>query len=221
MRILLVEDDAMLGETLQSALEPQGYTVDWLKDGQQALHAISEQHFDLVILDLGLPRLDGMSVLKAVRAKGINTPILILTARDTLQDKVNGLDAGADDYLLKPFDLDELNARLRALTRRSHGRADTRISYGDLILDPQSQQAFFKKQEIILHRREFMLLHQLLENIGKVITRQQLEQSLYGWGEDIESNALEVHIHHLRKKLYPELIKTIRGVGYIIQELAP
>jgi two-component system response regulator QseB len=162
-----------------------------------------------------------MSVLKAVRAKGISTPILILTARDTLQDKVNGLDAGADDYLLKPFDLDELNARLRALTRRSHGRADTRISYGDLILAPQSQQAFFKKQEIILHRREFMLLHQLLENIGKVITRQQLEQSLYGWGEDIESNALEVHIHHLRKKLYPELIKTIRGVGYIIQELAP
>ena len=221
MRILLVEDDAMLGETLQTALEPQGYTVDWLKDGQQALHAISEQHFDLVILDLGLPRLDGMSVLKAVRAKGISTPILILTARDTLQDKVNGLDAGADDYLLKPFDLDELNARLRALTRRFHGRADTRINYGELILDPQSQQAFFKKQEIILHRREFMLLHQLLENIGKVITRQQLEQSLYGWGEDIESNALEVHIHHLRKKFYPELIKTVRGVGYIIQEFAP
>lgn len=221
MRILLVEDDTMLGETLQTALEPQGYTVDWLNDGQQALHAISEQYFDLVILDLGLPRLDGMSVLKTVRAKGISTPILILTARDTLQDKVNGLDAGADDYLLKPFDLDELNARLRALTRRFHGRADTRINYGELILDPQSQQAFFKKQEIILHRREFMLLHQLLENIGKVITRQQIEQSLYGWGADLESNALEVHIHHLRKKFYPELIKTVRGVGYMIEKLKP
>lgn len=221
MRILLVEDDIMLGETLQSALEPQGYTVDWLRDGQQALHAISEQHFDLVILDLGLPRLDGMSVLQAVRNKGISTPILILTARDTIDDRVKGLDAGADDYLLKPFDLAELNARLRALTRRSHGRANTQIIYGQLALNPQSQQVNYQQKDVTLHRREFMLLHQLLENVGKVVTRQQLEQSLYGWGEDIESNALEVHIHHLRKKLYPELIKTVRGVGYIIQEPAP
>lgn len=221
MRILLVEDDAMLGETLQSALEPQGYTVDWLTDGQQALHAISDQHFDLVILDLGLPRLDGMTVLQSVRNKGIQTPVLILTARDTIADRVKGLDTGADDYLLKPFDLAELNARLRALTRRAHGRANSQIVYGSLSLDPQSQQVFYQQQEVSLHRREFMVLHQLLEHVGKVVTRQQLEQSLYGWGEDIESNALEVHIHHLRKKLYPELIKTIRGVGYIIQEQQP
>ncbi|MCB1658696.1 MAG: response regulator [Moraxellaceae bacterium] len=221
MRILLVEDDAMLGETLQSALEPQGYTVDWLTDGQQALHAISDQHFDLVILDLGLPRLDGMTVLQNVRNKGIQTPVLILTARDTIADRVKGLDTGADDYLLKPFDLAELNARLRALTRRAHGRANSQIVYGSLSLDPQSQQVFYQQQEVSLHRREFMVLHQLLEHVGKVVTRQQLEQSLYGWGEDIESNALEVHIHHLRKKLYPELIKTIRGVGYIIQEQQP
>lgn len=221
MRILLVEDDVMLGETLQSALEPQGYTVDWLTDGQQALHAISDQHFDLVILDLGLPRLDGMTVLQNVRNKGIQTPVLILTARDTIADRVKGLDTGADDYLLKPFDLAELNARLRALTRRAHGRANSQIVYGSLSLDPQSQQVFYQQQEVSLHRREFMVLHQLLEHVGKVVTRQQLEQSLYGWGEDIESNALEVHIHHLRKKLYPELIKTIRGVGYIIQEQQP
>ena len=218
MRILLVEDDLMLGETLKSALEPQGYTVDWLRDGVQALHAIADQHIDLVILDLGLPKLDGMSVLTTVRRKGITTPILILTARDTIGDKVNGLDAGADDYLLKPFDLAELNARLRALTRRASGRASSRICYGEVTLEPESQSVSYQGQAVHLHRREFMLLHELLENTGKVLTRQQLEQSLYGWGEDIDSNALEVHIHHLRKKLYPELIKTIRGVGYMIEK---
>lgn len=220
MRILLVEDDQMLGETLQSALEPQGYTVDWLRDGVQALHALTSQHIDLVILDLGLPRLDGMNVLTTARHKGITTPVLILTARDTITDKVKGLDAGADDYLLKPFDLAELNARLRALTRRANGRASSRITYGELILEPESQAVCYQGQALHLHRREFMLLHELLENTGKVLTRQQLEQSLYGWGEDIDSNALEVHIHHLRKKIYPELIKTVRGVGYIIQNLA-
>lgn len=219
MRILLVEDDLMLGETLKSALEPQGYTVDWLRDGVQALHALTSQHIDLVILDLGLPRLDGMNVLTTARRKGISTPILILTARDTINDKVNGLDSGADDYLLKPFDLAELNARLRALTRRANGRASSRITYGELVLEPESQTVIYKSQTVNLHRREFMLLHELLENTGKVLTRQQLEQSLYGWGEDIDSNALEVHIHHLRKKIYPELIKTVRGVGYIIQSL--
>jgi len=221
MRILLVEDDAMLGKTLQTALEPQGYTVDWLRDGQQALYALNDQHFDLVILDLGLPKLDGMSVLQSVRRKGLTTPILILTARDTSQDKVNGLDAGADDYLLKPFDLAELNARLRALTRRTQGRAESHITHGDIVLEPQSQQVSYQQKAVILHRREFMLLHKLLENVGQLLTRQQLEQSVYGWGEDIESNALEVHIHHLRKKFYPELIKTVRGVGYIIEKLKP
>jgi two-component system response regulator QseB len=165
--------------------------------------------------------MDGMSVLTAVRRKGISTPILILTARDTVADKVNGLDAGADDYLLKPFDLAELNSRLRALMRRSSGRASSEIAYGELRLDPQSQSVSYKGKQIILHRREFTLLHELLENTGKVLSRQQLEQGLYGWEEDIESNALEVHIHHLRKKLYPELIKTIRGVGYIIEKLKP
>ena len=221
MRILLVEDDVMLGETLQNALQLQHYTVDWLRDGVMALHAISDQHFDLIILDLGLPKMDGMSVLTAVRRKGISTPILILTARDTVNDKVNGLDAGADDYLLKPFDLAELNSRLRALIRRSSGRASSEICYGELSLDPQSQSVSYQGKQIILHRREFTLLHELLENTGKVLSRQQLEQGLYGWEEDIESNALEVHIHHLRKKFYPELIKTIRGVGYIIEKLKP
>ncbi|PTQ90445.1 response regulator [Agitococcus lubricus] len=218
MRILLVEDDAMLGATLKSALEPQGYTVDWLRDGAQALQAISDQHIDLVILDLGLPKMDGMTVLNAVRRKGVSTPILILTARDTVQDKVKGLDAGADDYLLKPFDLAELNARLRALTRRANGRANSQITHGAICLDPDSQSVHYQNTLVVLHRREFMLLHELLENTGKVLTRQQLEQSLYGWGDDIESNALEVHIHHLRKKFYPELIKTIRGVGYIVEK---
>jgi len=218
MRILLVEDDLMLGQTLQRALEPQGYTVDWLRDGSQALQAILDQHIDLIILDLGLPKIDGMSVLKQARLKGIQTPVLILTARDTTQDKVQGLDAGADDYLLKPFDLAELYARIRALTRRANGRAESQICYGELRLEPQNQRVFFQEKEVTLHRREFMVLHELLENVGKVLTRQKLEQSLYGWGEDIESNALEVHIHHLRKKLYPELIKTVRGIGYIIEK---
>ena len=218
MRILLVEDDLMLGQTLQRALEPQGYTVDWLRDGSQALQAILDQHIDLIILDLGLPKIDGMSVLKQARHKGIQTPVLILTARDTTQDKVQGLDAGADDYLLKPFDLAELYARIRALTRRANGRAESHICYGDLRLEPQNQRIFYQEKEVVLHRREFMVLHELLENVGKVLTRQKLEQSLYGWGEDIESNALEVHIHHLRKKLYPELIKTVRGIGYIIEK---
>ncbi len=218
MRILLVEDDVMLGETLQKTLQTQPYIVDWLRDGTLALNTIIEQHFDIIILDLGLPKMDGMSVLKAVREQGITTPILILTARDTINDKVKGLDAGADDYLLKPFDLAELNSRLRALIRRSSGRASSEIHYGDICLNPQTQKISFNKKLINLHRREFNLLHELLENAGKVLSRQQLEQSLYGWEEEIESNAIEVHVHYLRKKLYPELIKTIRGVGYIIEQ---
>jgi two-component system response regulator QseB len=219
MRILLVEDDALLGELLKCTLEMEGYTVDWLRDGVQALHALVDEHLDLVILDLGIPKMDGMSVLTAARSKGVTTPILILTARNTINDKVTGLDAGADDYLQKPFDVSELIARLRALLRRSNGRANSEIYHGNLCLDPQSQHVSYHNHEVSLHRREFMLLHELLENTGKVLSRQRLEQSLYGWDDDIDSNALEVHIHHLRKKFYPELIKTVRGVGYIIEKI--
>ncbi len=219
MRILLVEDDALLGELLICTLELEGYNVDWLRDGVQALHALTDDNHDLVILDLGIPKLDGMSVLTEARRKGIITPVLILTARNTVNDKVNGLDAGADDYLQKPFDAMELVARLRALLRRAHGRADTEIHYGNLCLNPQSQSVSYHDQVVPLHRREFMLLQELLENTGKVLSRQRIEQSLYGWDEDIDSNALEVHIHHLRKKFYPELIKTVRGVGYIIEKI--
>lgn len=216
MRILLAEDDIMLGEALQDALIAQGFVVDWLKDGESALTALSTESFDLLVLDLGLPRRDGMEVLTEMRSRDIDLPVLILTARDATSDRIAGLDAGADDYLLKPFDLGELSARLRALLRRRAGRTRPEIIHGELRVDPASQHVSLAGQDVNLPRREYMLLKELLEHCGEVLTRDKLEAALYGWMDEVESNALEVHIHHLRKKLYPELIRTVRGVGYMI-----
>lgn len=218
MRILLVEDDELLGDGIQAALRRCGFTVDWLRDGQSALHSLLSEPFDIVVLDLGLPRMDGLQVLEKTRAADCATPVLLLTARDAVEDRIRGLDAGADDYLVKPFDVDELQARLRALHRRSQGRASTKLVHGPLELDAAAFSVTLNGQNIALPRREFMVLKELLERSGRVVTREQLEQSLYGWDEDVESNALEVHIHHLRKKLYPELIRTVRGLGYTIDK---
>lgn len=216
MRILLVEDDPELGDGLAIGLRQAGFAVDWLRDGHAADLALHDEGFDLVVLDLGLPRLSGMEVLKRARDRGQSLPILILTARDATGDKVSGLDAGADDYLVKPIDLDELSARIRALTRRSAGRAAPLLVHGELAIDLAAHRVTLAGQAVELSGREFSLLHMLLENAGRVLTRSQLEQSLYGWHDEPDSNALEVHIHHLRKKLGSELIRTLRGVGYTI-----
>ena len=216
MRILLVEDDPELGDGLTVGLRQAGFAVDWLRDGNSADQALQSESFDFVVLDLGLPRLSGMEVLNRARSRGQDMPILILTARDATGDKVSGLDAGADDYLVKPIDLDELTARIRALTRRSAGRADPLLVHGDVVLDPAAHSVTVAGQPVELSSREFSLLQMLLESAGRVLTRSQLEQSLYGWRDEPDSNALEVHIHHLRKKLGSELIRTLRGVGYTI-----
>ena len=216
MRILLVEDDPQLGDGLSIGLRQAGFAVDWLRDGDAADHALLSENFDFVVLDLGLPGLTGMRVLQRARQRGQSMPILILTARDATGDKVAGLDAGADDYLVKPIDLDELTARIRALTRRSAGRAAPLLQLGPLALDPAAHRVSLHGTDIELSTREFSLLQLLLENAGRVLTRSQLEQSLYGWRDEPDSNALEVHIHHLRKKLGSEWIRTLRGVGYTI-----
>ncbi|MGB9356018.1 MAG: response regulator [Azonexus sp.] len=216
MRILLVEDDPELGDGLTIGLRQAGFAVDWLKDGNSADHALQSETFDLVVLDLGLPRLSGMEVLSRARSRRQTLPVLILTARDATGDKVDGLDAGADDYLVKPVDLDELTARIRALTRRSAGRAAPLLTHGEITLDPAAHCVTLAGQAVELSSREFSLLQMLLENAGRVLTRTQLEQSLYGWRDEPDSNALEVHIHHLRRKLGSDLIRTLRGVGYTI-----
>ncbi|AXS79595.1 response regulator transcription factor [Dechloromonas sp. HYN0024] len=216
MRILLVEDDPELGDGLTIGLRQFGFAVDWLRDGNSADQALQSESFDLVVLDLGLPRLSGMDVLNRARGRGQTMPILILTARDATGDKVSGLDAGADDYLVKPIDLDELSARIRALTRRSAGRAAPLLTRGELSVDLAAHRVTLSGDEIDLSGREFSLLQMLLENAGRVLTRTQLEQSVYGWRDEPDSNALEVHIHHLRKKLGGDLIRTLRGVGYTI-----
>lgn len=221
MRLLLVEDDLMLGEALQDALMPHSYVVDWVKDGESALKSLRREHFEIIILDIGLPGMDGFEVLKNLRKENFELPVLMLTARDSLTDKVTGLDAGADDYLLKPFDLDELLARLRALSRRAAGRAIPFIHYGKLCINPENHSVSYDNQPIVLARREYMVLIKLLENTGRVLSREQLEQSLYGWLDDVDSNALEVHIHHIRKKIPIDLIRTVRGVGYTINRLHP
>ncbi|GGH91581.1 response regulator transcription factor [Pseudomonas fluvialis] len=218
MRILLVEDDRPLGEGIRTALKPEGYTVDWLQDGASALHALSHESFDLAILDLGLPRLDGLEVLKRLRAAANAVPVLVLTARDATTDRIAGLDAGADDYLVKPFDVDELKARLRALLRRRFNRPEPTLEYRGIVLDPANQQVSYQGTPVPLPRKEFALLHELLAQPGRVMTRDRLQQALYGWEEEVESNALEVHIHHLRKKFFPELIRTVRGVGYLVDK---
>jgi two-component system OmpR family response regulator/two-component system response regulator QseB len=216
MRILLVEDDPLLGDGLTIGLRQAGFAVDWVKDGNSADHALQAETFDLVVLDLGLPRLSGMEVLNRARSRGQTMPVLILTARDATGDKVSGLDGGADDYLVKPVDLDELAARVRALTRRSAGRAAPLLTRGNLALDPAAHSVTLAGAPVELSSREFSLLQMLLENAGRVLSRSQLEQSVYGWRDEPDSNALEVHIHHLRRKLGSNLIRTLRGVGYTI-----
>ncbi len=216
MRLLLVEDDSLLGDGIRAGLTQDGYSVDWLSDGEAADAALRSEHFDLMVLDLGLPKRSGLEVLKALRGRGDTLPVLILTARDTVTDRVTGLDAGADDYLIKPFALDELSARLRALLRRHGGRAVNTIDHGALSLDPAAHIVTLNGGAVELSPREFALLQLLLENRGKVQSKPRLEESLYAWGEEVESNAIEVYIHHLRKKLGAELIRTIRGVGYVI-----
>lgn len=216
MRILLAEDDPQLGDGLNVGLRQAGFAVDWVRDGAAADHALGSERFDLLVLDLGLPRLEGMAVLKRLRQRGQILPVLVLTARDATGDKVAGLDAGADDYLVKPVDLDELAARIRALARRATGRAAPMLRQGEVTLDPAAHTVMRGGEPVELSAREFSLLQTLLEGAGRVLTRTQLEQSLYGWGDEPDSNALEVHIHHLRRKLGSDFIRTLRGVGYTV-----
>ena len=220
MRLLLVEDDRAVGQGIRVALGSEGYTLDWLQDGASALHALRSERFDLLLLDLGLPRLDGLDLLRQIRAEQQSLPVLILTARDGTPDRIAGLDAGADDYLVKPFDVDELKARVRALLRRSQGRAQPLLEHGQISLDPATQQVSFNGVEIAMTPMEYQLLHQLMIRPGKVVTRERLSSTLYGWQDKVESNTLEVLIHNLRKKLSAELIRTVRGVGYRIETLS-
>lgn len=220
MRVLLVEDDELLGDGIRSGLKHYGHTVDWVKDGRSANDILISKHesFDVIVLDLGLPRMSGLDVLKSIRERNVNTPVVILTARDNVEDRVRGLDTGADDYLTKPFDLDELCARMRALQRRSKARSKPILNYGNITLDPAAHVVKLNGEEVVVSRREFALLQKLLENSGRVISREQLNQTLYGWGENIDSNALEVHIHNLRKRFGTNIIRTIRGVGYMAEK---
>jgi len=216
MRLLLAEDDPQLGDGLTVGLRQDGYAVDWVKDGVAADLALKTENFDLLVLDLGLPKLSGMEVLARLRGRGQTLPVLILTARDATGDKIAGLDSGADDYVVKPIDLDELAARVRALARRSAGRASPLLRHGEIELDPAAHRVTLGGVPVELATREFSLLQALLQNAGRVMTRAQLEASLYGWRDEPDSNALEVHIHHLRKKLGANVIKTLRGVGYVM-----
>ncbi|HJV54485.1 MAG TPA: response regulator [Methylomirabilota bacterium] len=217
MRVLLVEDDALLGDGLRAGLGQAGFAVDWVRTGSDAVHALDAEPVAAVVLDLGLPDLSGFEVLRRLRARGNKVPVLILTARDAVGDRVKGLDGGADDYVVKPVDLAELAARLRALIRRASGEAAPALRRGELELDAAAHRVVFRGQPVELSAREFALLHELMRS-GRVLSREQLEERLYSWGHEIESNAIEVHVHHLRRKLAPGVIRTIRGVGYMIPQ---
>lgn len=221
MRLLLVEDDPILGNGIEAGLRQAGFTVDWTRDGRSAQLALETTRYELVVLDLGLPRVSGMELLRQLRARGSDLPVLVLTARDTVRDRVSGLEAGADDYLIKPFDLSELVARIRALLRRAHGRSVDVIRYHDLVLRPESLTVTRGDETIALSGRECAILVELLDHQGTALSRARLEESLYGWHDEIESNAIEVHIHNLRRKLGSELIRTIRGVGYLVPRDSP
>jgi two-component system response regulator QseB len=214
VRLLLVEDDAMIGEAIRAGLRREGFTVDWVHDGAGAAQALRSEPFELLLLDLGLPGSDGLQLLKTLRERGETLPVLIITARDAVSDRVGGLDAGADDYLIKPFDLDELAARIRALLRRKSGRPAPLLEYQGVVLDPAAHRVTRNGSDVSLSPREFALLQLLMERPGTILSRTQLEERLYGWGEEVESNAVEVHIHGLRRKLGAQLILTVRGVGY-------
>jgi len=218
MRLLLVEDDPMVGAAVQRGLRQEGHAVDWVQDGVAAGLALRDHPFELVLLDLGLPRRDGLALLAEIRGAGNAVPVLILTARDSVSDRIAGLDAGADDYLIKPFDLDELAARVRALGRRQRGQAEPVVSHGRLVLDPAAHSVALDGEPVKLSAKEFALLQALLEQGGKPLSRSQLEDRLYGWGEEVESNAIEVHIHALRRKLGAGWILNLRGVGWYVPE---
>ena len=219
MKILIVEDEVKTGDYLRQGLTEAGFVVDLARDGLDGLHLALAGDYDLIVLDVMLPSLDGWGILQTLRRGGRETPVLFLTARDQVEDRVRGLELGADDYLVKPFDVDELKARIRALLRRSANRAQPVLHHGEVDLDPVNQQVSYRGQPVVLQRKEFLLLHELLAQPGRVLTRDRLQQALYGWGEEAESNTLEVHIHHLRRKLFPELIRTVRGVGYLVDKV--
>lgn len=221
MRILLAEDDSLLGDGLQSGLRQHGFQVDWVRTGDAAERELRSGAYAAAVLDLGLPLKDGLEVLSTVRAQGLRTPVLVLTARDAVPDRVRGLDLGADDYVVKPVDLHELAARLRALVRRSHGQPQEVLKVQDIELDPAAHTVLKAGQPLPLPAREFDLLHALMLNAGRVLSREQLEQHLYSWGREVESNAVEVHVHHLRRKLGADRIHTVRGVGYTLLREAP
>jgi len=218
MRMLLAEDDAMIGTAVRDRLRNQGFAVDWVRDGRAADAALAGEVYDLLLLDLGLPGREGLAVLKGLRGRGSTLPVVILTARDAVDDRVAGLDAGADDYIVKPFDFNELEARLRAVLRRRAGRASSVIEHGRLSLDLTSHELRQDGTPVPVSPREFALLHALLERPGRILSRAQLEERLYGWGEEVGSNVVEVHIHSLRRKLGADLIRNVRGVGYRVPE---
>ena len=221
MRILLAEDDSLLGDGLRAGLRQLGFQVDWVRDGEAAERELRAQPYTAAVLDLGLPRKDGLQVLAAIRQARIATPVLVLTARDTVPDRIRGLDTGADDYVVKPVDLHELAARLRALVRRAHGQPQECLAAQDVVLDPASRTVRRSDVPVNLSTREFDLLQAFMLSAGRVLSREQLEQQLYSWGQEVDSNAIEVHIHNLRRKLGSNLIHTVRGVGYMLQREAP
>jgi len=216
MRVLLAEDDPLLGDGLRAGLRQLGFQVDWVRDGDAAERELRAQPYDAAVLDLGLPRQDGLAVLASVRRAGVKLPVLVLTARDAVPERIRGLDSGADDYVVKPVDLHELAARLRALVRRAHGQPQECLSAHGVTLDPAARAVHCKGHVVALSAREFDLLHTLMLNAGRVLSREQLEQHLYSWGQEVDSNAVEVHVHHLRRKLGAGLIDTVRGVGYLV-----
>ncbi len=216
MRVLIVEDDPLLGDALKAGLKQRGFEPEWVQDGREAQTAMGVEPFAAIVLDLGLPGIGGLDLLRRERARGNTVPVLILTARDAVHDRIAGLDSGADDYVVKPTDLDELAARLRALVRRSRGVPDPLLRVGDLTLDAASRGVARDGRSVDLQPKEFTLLQELMLNAGRVLSREQLEERLYRWGEEVESNAVEVHVHHLRRKLGADVVKTIRGVGYVL-----
>lgn len=216
MRILLAEDDPQLGDGLRAGLRQRGFLVDWVRDGEAAERELRSAAYEAAVLDLGLPRMDGLEVLASVRRARVTVPVLVLTARDGVPDRVRGLDSGADDYVVKPVDLDELAARLRALVRRAHGQPQEGLSVQNVTLDPAARAVQLDGEAVTLSAREFDVLHALMLNVGRVLSREQIEQHVYSWGQEVESNAIEVHIHHLRRKLGSGFIQTVRGVGYLV-----
>ena len=221
MRLLLVEDDVMIGESVLDLLRDEGYAVDWVKDGDMALTVLQSQAYDLILLDLGLPKFDGLSVLHALRARQDRTPVLVATARDAIAQRIEGLDAGADDYIVKPYDMGELLARIRALFRRAVGRAEPVYAHLGVSIDPATREVLVHGQPVLLSAREWAILQMLLVRPGHVLSRKQIEEKLYSWKDEVSSNAVEVHIHSLRKKLGVELIQNVRGVGYMIAKVEP